>query len=67
MRNARHRAATTVLSAAVLALGAAAVHVGTEGRTVQAAHVGIDWPLHGAHDVHAQYATGAVADRIDWP
>ncbi|MEU4038867.1 hypothetical protein [Streptomyces collinus] len=67
MKNARRRATTTVLSAAVLALGAATVHVGTEGPTVQAAHVGIDWPLHGGHDVRAQSATAAVTDGIDWP
>ncbi|MFF5965647.1 hypothetical protein ACFY64_18295 [Streptomyces collinus] len=67
MKNARRRATTAVLSAAVLGLGAAAVHVGTGGRTVQAAHVSIDWPLHSAHDVRAQSATPAVADRIDWP
>ncbi|MER5518457.1 hypothetical protein [Streptomyces sp. NPDC002763] len=67
MKNARRRATTAVLSAAVLSLGAAAVHVGTEGRTVQAAHVSIDWPLHGAHDVRAQSATAAAAGRIDWP
>ncbi|MGW1293033.1 hypothetical protein [Streptomyces sp. NPDC002533] len=67
MKNARRRATTTVLSAAVLALGASAVHVGTEGRTAQVAHVSIGWPLHGAHDVRAQSATTAVADRIDWP
>ncbi|MFK8905819.1 hypothetical protein [Streptomyces sp. YS-3] len=66
MMNAR-RTTTAVLSAAVLALGPAAVHVGPEGRTVQAAHVRIDWPLHGAHGVRAQSATAAVGDRIDWP
>ncbi|MGW2701652.1 hypothetical protein [Streptomyces sp. NPDC001340] len=67
MKNARRRATAAVLSAAVLALGAVAVHVGTEGRTVQAAHARIDWPLHGAHDVRAQSATAPVAGRIDWP
>ncbi|MFJ8634789.1 hypothetical protein [Streptomyces sp. NPDC093568] len=67
MENARRRATTAVLSAAFLALGAAAVHVGTEGRTAQAARVTIDWPLHGAHDVRALSATAAVTDRIDWP
>ncbi|MGW1357613.1 hypothetical protein [Streptomyces chartreusis] len=67
MEYARRRATTAVLSAAVIAFGAAVVPVGTEGRTVQAAHVRIDWPLHGAHDVRAQSAMAAVADRIDWP
>ncbi|MES4889406.1 hypothetical protein [Streptomyces sp. NPDC096012] len=64
MKIARRRATTAVLSAAVLALGAAAVHVGTEGRTVRAAHASIDWPLHGDRP---QSATAAAADRIDWP
>ncbi|MCX5048868.1 MULTISPECIES: hypothetical protein [unclassified Streptomyces] len=67
MKIARRRTTAAVLSAAVLALGAAAVHVGTEGRTVQAAHARIDWPLHGAHDVRVQSATAAVANPIDWP
>ncbi|CAM5423556.1 hypothetical protein [Streptomyces chartreusis] len=66
MENARRRATTAVLSAAVLALGAAAVPVDTEGHAVQAAQVSIDWPLHGAH-LRGQSATAAVADRIDWP
>ncbi|MER5938685.1 hypothetical protein ABT121_15330 [Streptomyces sp. NPDC001928] len=67
MENARRRATTAVLSAAVLVLGAAAVDAGAEGRTVHTADVRIDWPLHGAHDVRAQSAAAAVADRIDWP
>ncbi|MEV6115156.1 hypothetical protein AB0L59_22210 [Streptomyces sp. NPDC052109] len=67
MKNACRRTTTAVLSTAVLALGATAVHAGTEGRTVRAAHVRIDWPLHGAHDVSARSATDALAGRIDWP
>ncbi|TXS48693.1 hypothetical protein EAO75_17490 [Streptomyces sp. uw30] len=67
MKDACRRTTTAVLSAAVLALGAAAVHAGTEGRAVQASQVRIDWPLHGAHDVRVLSATAAVADRIDWP
>ncbi|MFF4686792.1 hypothetical protein FB563_2420 [Streptomyces puniciscabiei] len=66
MKNACRRTTTALLSAAVLALGTAAVHAGTEGRMVQAAHLRIDWPLHGAHDLRAQSAPVA-AGRIDWP
>ncbi|MGW5847880.1 hypothetical protein ACWFQ8_07910 [Streptomyces sp. NPDC055254] len=66
MENARRRTTVAVLSAAVLALGAAAVGAGTEGPAAQAAHVRIDWPLHGAHDVSVQFAP-AVTDHIDWP
>ncbi|MFG2713441.1 hypothetical protein ACGFX2_23195 [Streptomyces goshikiensis] len=66
MENARRRTTAAVLSAAVLALGAAAVDAGTEGPTAPAAHVRIDWPLHGAHDVSVRSAP-AVTDPIDWP
>ncbi|MFD3696553.1 hypothetical protein ACFWUZ_10365 [Streptomyces sp. NPDC058646] len=67
MENARRRTTTTaVLSAAVLALGAAAVDAGTEGPVARSAHVRIDWPLHGARDVSVQSAP-AVTDPIDWP
>ncbi|MFJ9943697.1 hypothetical protein [Streptomyces erythrochromogenes] len=59
--------ATAVLSALVLAAGAAAVHDGAEGPAAQAAHASIDWPLHGAHDVRAQSAPAAVTVPIDWP
>ncbi|GLX21381.1 MULTISPECIES: hypothetical protein [Streptomyces] len=57
--------AVAVLSA--LALGTAAVDAGTEGRTVQAEQVRIDWPVQGKRDVRAQSAPAAVLDIIDWP
>ncbi len=79
MKNARRRTlsqgpvagltagVTAVLSALVLAAGAATVHDGAEGPAARAAHVSIDWPLHGAHDNRVQSAPAAVTVPIDWP
>ncbi|MFE1894798.1 hypothetical protein [Streptomyces yangpuensis] len=59
--------ATAVLSALVLAAGAAAVHDGAEGSAARAAHASIDWPLHRAQDIRVQSAPAAVTVPIDWP